>query len=240
MKVTQFLRNPWWILVMLFLAALGVRTFQEGSGAWNRGMKALQDGDAREAVFQFRTSARWTLPGWGLPGESLQEIGKIANSALERCRECPESCNSDPTSDCSHAGCEDCALAVYAFDSGRSAIMSSRSFYSPHGDSLEAFNEGLSQSLVRAAETYPPGPRQPRSTREVRLEEHRRQMKTDHIPPPLPGFGAAFGFIAWLGGLGLHFWFAARSSARNENPGKRWLMVSFVGFVVWVVSSLSL
>ena len=235
------LLKPWAIVVVLVIVALGVRVFYESSASYDKGVQALQDGDKEEAVFQFRTSARWVMPGFSLPEQALEELAKLGDEALAQCEQCPATCTVDAGEDCTQATCKACSFAVYCFDSGRAAILGSRGLFTPHAEHLERMNEGLSQALARAAEVYAPGPRQDRSTREARLDEHRGQMKVDHAPAPFPAFLATLGFLVWLLGLALRI---RASGMEEERQGwltsKKVTLISVAGFATWIVALLFL
>ena len=231
----SFFLKPWLIVGALVILALGVRVFHESSESYERGVQALQDGDKEEAVFQFRTAARWVMPGFSLPEQALLELADLGDEALASCEQCPQTCTVDAGKDCIQTTCKACAFAVYCFDSGRAAILGSRGLFTPNVEHLDRMNEGLAQSLARAAEVYAPGPRQERSTRETRLAEHREQMKVDHAPAPLPSFIATLGFLIWLIGLALRIRvFGIEEGDQGWLTSKTTTMCSVVGFVVWV------
>lgn len=233
--------KPWLLLGGLVLLALSVRVFHESTESYERGVQALQDGDKEEAVFQFRTSAKWVMPGFSLPEESLLELGKLGDDALAQCKECPATCTVDRGEDCTKPACETCSFAVFCFDSGRAAIMGSRSLFTPHQEHLERMNEGLAQALTRAAEVFPPGPRQSRDTREKRLSEHREQMKTDHAPSPLPAFVVTMGFLCWILGLFLRIQLGGHEAGANGwMTTQRATALSFLGFISWVLGLIFL
>ena len=235
-KLFRAFRNPWIILTFVILGALGTRVVVEGVQSWERGVIALQDGDDEEAIFQFRNAGRWTLPGFSVPEEAIGQLIVLGNQALETCKQCPTTCNVETNSTCSAASCKSCSKAVYAFDSARAAILGSRSFYTPHGDLLTEVNESLSQSLVRAAEVYEPGPRQSRSTRASRLENHRSQMLVDHAPSVIPAVVVCLGFLAWMIGFFLFLRDGGKDTqgSRMAAPSFKFAMISVCGFVAWI------
>ena len=229
-------RHPWIILVVVIFGALGTRVVFEGVQAWEKGVIALQNGDDEEAVFQFRNAGRWTLPGFSVPEEAIKQLILIGNQALETCEQCSITCNVETNSTCSSASCKSCSKAVYAFDSARASILGSRSFYTPHEVLLGEVNESLSQSLVRAAEVYEPGPRQSRQTRASRLENHRKQMLVDHAPSVFPAVVVCFGFLVWLIGFFLFLKTVGQDdqdSQKVKNP-QRFATLSASGFIAWV------
>ena len=233
----QFAKNPWFIFTLVIIGALCTRVVYEGTQAWERGVVALQDGDDEEAIFQFRTAGRWTMPGFEVPQQALTQLMGIGENAFRECEKCPDTCTVESAKDCNASSCKSCAKAVFAFDSVRAAILGSRSFYTPQEALLEKANEQLSQSLARAAEVYEPGPRQSRSTRESRLNTHRQQMLIDHAPANLPAFIACFGFLFWIGGFALFLRKGGLSSGETkpESPVLwRFLTASGIGFISWV------
>ena len=236
-----FRAHPWVVFLVVALVAVVSRVLVEGTTSWDRGVSALEKGEKEEALFQFRKTARWVAPGFSLPKEALLTIEEMGNGALEECKTCSSACTVDSGEACKSPACEACSFAVYAFDSGRAAILGSRSFYTPHSEILVRMNAGLVVALSRAAEVYPPGPRQPPETREERIKEHQEQMELDHAPDVMFSLISSLGFAAWLAFLllGLLRW-SPSSSSKLLFTSRRCFGISIGSFGLWVVGLLML
>ncbi len=234
-RLRTVFRNPFLWGVILVVVVLCVRSVNEAWSAWDRGTDALVEfGDRQEAIFQFRTASRWSIPGFTLPRQATEKILELASEALAECEQCVEEWTSEKQ-ETEVPSCSSCSLAIYGFDSGRAGILGSRSFYTPNKDLLEPLNRGMVRALVLAAEVDPLGPRALPENREARAKEHRAQLRVDHSPPTLPAFGSTLGFLLWLGGAaaGIRFW-GQRESAED----KRWrnaLLVSGAGLLMWFI-----
>ena len=88
-KMLQIFRNPWFIFGLIVFGAVSTRVVFEGVEAWDKGVIALQNGDDEEAIFQFRTAGRWTLPGFSVPKQALSKLMSLGDEALKECQKCP-------------------------------------------------------------------------------------------------------------------------------------------------------
>ena len=234
-RLGTLLRHPIVAGLILLVVVLSIRSVKEAWSAWDRGTVALVEyGDRKEAIFQFRTASRWSLPGFSLPREATEKILELASEDLSTCEQCVEGWIEGEDKEAIPA-CPSCSLAVYGFDSGRAGILGSRSFYTSNEDLLEPLNGGLVRALVLAAEVDPLGPRAVPDTREIRTARHWEQMRADHSPPTLPALGSVLGFLLWLGGAAssIRLW-----GTRNSPDDKGWkiaALVSGAGLILWFI-----
>ena len=235
-------RTRRWILLgtVLFLG-VAVRVSIESSTAYQRGESAAEAGEKEAAVFHFRSAAQWYLPGLPSNGAALDRLEEMGGKAEESCEQCPPGCGEVGRDGCGVSACEQCVFALHIYDSIRSAIMGSRSFYTPHADRLQAVNDRLPRVLSRARESHPNGPRTGIEDRAEQERFYRERLARDHAPDPLVGLIASLSFLGWIVGMFLAIWKGmpgVETIARK--PLFRWGSLSLLCFFVWIGSLFAL
>lgn len=168
-------------------------------------------GEVEAAVVHYRRAARWYAPGNPYSADALAGLGEIGREAEQ-------------------AG--DTELALSAWRAVRAAILSTRSFYTPHADRLEAANARIAALMA----SLPPPPIDAgKSTEELR-REHLDLLTRSTRPHVGWTLVLLLGFVAWVGGT---FAFVTRAVDDEDRlvagKARRWGTVIIIGFGLFVL-----
>ena len=193
------------LLVLAFRVVTSSRSELEAADA------ARADGQTEAAVVHYRRAARWYAPGNPYSEEALSKLGTIGRESEE-------------------AG--DVELALSAWRAIRAAIMSSRSFYTPHRDRLEAANARIAALMARE----PPPPIDAGKTEDELRREHLALLTQTTRPSILWTVVLLLGFSAWVFGA---FAFVTRAIDEEDRlvpaPARRWGTIILVGLGLFVL-----
>src|SRR5262245_21619618 len=157
------------------LAAVVVRVMVSGRAEFRAGTAALTAGDLPEAVARLRRAARWYAPGSPYPRRALDLLEQIAARA--------------------EAGGE-VRAARLAWEAERSALLSTRSFFTPFSERLEPANRHIAALLAREeGERADPG-----RSEAQRADWHYGLLARDDAPIVGWTVLALAGFLGWIGG----------------------------------------
>ncbi len=172
-------------------------------------LRAKKDLDA--AIVHYRRAARWYAPGNPYVEAALAHLARIG-------------------ADAEHAG--DTERALSAWRAVRSAIMSTRSFYTPHTDRLHHADERIAALMA----SLPPPPIDAGKSKAELAREHLALLEA----PSRPRLGwtllLLFGFAAWVSGA---FVFLRRAIDEEDRlvpaEARRWGTVIILGFGLFVL-----
>lgn len=198
----------------VLLAVLVVRVVSASAEELGEGDRLREAGDLDAAIVHYRRSARWYAPASPYPVEALTRLAEIGGAAEE----------ADETS-----------RALSAYRAIRASIMSTRSFYTPHAERLEAANDRIATLMA----SLPPPPIDAGKTPAQLREEHLALLTQDRRPDLGWTVVLLFGFFAWVAGA---FAFASKAIDEEDRiqkkPALRYGAVVLVGFFLFVVGML--
>jgi hypothetical protein len=228
-----------WIAFVVSVVVLGVmlRVAVESGSSYNRGLTAQEEGNAEEAVFHFRAAAQWYLPGLPTNESALDHMEAIAVEAQKECEGCPPGCGEENAMACSEKPCTQCVFALQVYDSMRSAILGTRSFYTPHATRLAHVNESLVTVMSRARESHENGPRTSEKDRDSQASFYQERLERDYAPDPLWSLLASLAFLGWIASLFLAIWRGMPSGDEIDRFAMiRWALCACGFFGLWVLS----
>ena len=182
----------------------------QGRSALDRGDELAAQGDLAEAIHQWRRAARWYVPLASHVDTALTRLEKIARSARE---------GGDQTT------------ALAAWRGMRSAVMATRSFYTPNHERLTLANQQIAE-LMAALEGAAADPTR---TEPERVAWHLNLLERPVGPSVVFSLVAIVGFVMWIGGAFWFAWSALNPEGRLVRPiAKRAGLLVIVGLVVWL------
>jgi tetratricopeptide (TPR) repeat protein len=170
-----------------------------------------QEGDLEAAIVHYRRAARWYAPFSPYHVQALAALGRIGAEAEQK---------------------PDVELALSAYRAVRSAILSTRSFYVPERERLDAADKRIASLMAG----LPPPQMDAGKSREQLEQEHLALLQ--HDPDPKLGWTLLLllGFAAWVGGA---FAFTLRAIDSEDRfirrEAVRWGAVIVVGFALFVL-----
>jgi hypothetical protein len=170
-----------------------------------------QEGDLEAAIVHYRRAARWYAPFSPYHVQALAALGRIGADAEQKA---------------------DVELALSAYRAVRSAILSTRSFYVPERERLDAADKRIASLMAG----LPPPQMDAGKSREQLEQEHLALLQ--HDPDPKLGWTLLLllGFAAWVGGA---FAFTLRAIDSEDRfirrEAVRWGAVIVVGFALFVL-----
>lgn len=164
------------LLVLFCLGVVVTRAVWEGRAALSAGDQALVEGDADEAIAQWRRAARWYVPGAPHVGGALDRLEQLGAEAAER---------------------GDLDLALAAWRGVYGAIKATRSFYTPHSERLEPAMRAISELMARQEGLLQDGGGEPAAERSA---WHYQLLARDEAPAIGWTVLALLGFGMWIGG----------------------------------------
>lgn len=195
----------------VILAVVAVRVVTSSRAEMAEADRLRARGDLDGAVVHYRRAARWYAPGNPYSSAALTELGEIGRDAERR-------------------GATEAALAAYR--AIRAAIMSTRSFYTPHRDRLEAANERIAELMA----SLPPPPIDAGKSRAELRAEHLALLSADDRPSVPWTIVLLLGFFGWVGGA---FVFVTRAVDEEDRlvgaEARRWGTVVVVGLGLFVL-----
>lgn len=199
-------------IIALLFAALAVRVVASSRSELIEARRLSEKGDIAGSIVHFRRAARWYAPASPYHVQALSELGKIAREAERRA---------------------DKPLALSAYRAIRAAIMSTRSFYIPERDRLNAANRRIADLMA----SQPPPPIDAGKSREALRKEHLALLEAQKGPNIFWTCVLLLGFVAWVGGAFLFSIRAIDDTDRfNWSEARRWGTIIVVGFGVFVLA----
>ncbi len=193
------------------LVVLAVRVVTASRSELDEGDRMRASGDLVAAVVHYRRAARWYAPGNPYSAEALARLGAVGREAEE-------------------AG--DTELALSAWRGVRAAVLSTRSFYTPHEDRLAAANGRIAALMA----SLPPPPIDAGKSEAELRREHLALLSSATQPSVAWTIVLLLGFAAWVGGA---FAFVTRAIDDEDRlvPGqaRRWGTLVIVGLGLFVV-----
>jgi hypothetical protein len=198
------------VVIGFCLAVVVTRAVWQGRSALDDGDRALEAGDAEEAIRGWRRAARWYLPLAPHVTDAYERLEDLAGLAEAR---------------------GDLATAIAAWQGVRGSILATRSFYTPHSERLDPANRHIADLMARVDREPPPD-----MTPETLEAWHYELLSRDESPSVGWTLLALLGFLVWIGG-GLLF--AVRGVSAEDRLVRRpaitaGLMVA-LGLFVWLL-----
>lgn len=193
------------------LAVLAVRVVTSSHAELEEGDRMRAAGDLPAAVAHYRRAARWYAPGNPYSSDALARLGEIGRAAEEA---------------------EDAELALSAWRAVRAAVLSTRSFYTPHEDRLEAANARIADLMA----SLPPPPVDAGKSRDQLRREHLALLTSTTAPSVPWTVVLLIGFAGWVAGA---FAFVTRAVDDEDRliagQALRWGTVVIVGLGLFVL-----
>jgi hypothetical protein len=123
------------VVIGFCLAVVVTRAVWQGRSALDDGDRALEAGDAEEAIRGWRRAARWYLPLAPHVTDAYERLEDLAGLAEAR---------------------GDLATAIAAWQGVRGSILATRSFYTPHSERLDPANRHIADLMARVDREPPP------------------------------------------------------------------------------------
>lgn len=208
------LQGMWKIagVVAFFIAVLTARVIVSSRSELLMGGKLLRGGEMDAAIVHYRRAARWYAPANPYSKEALIQLAMLARSAQNE---------------------GDVQRALMAWRAIRAAILSARSFYTPHRDRLEEANRQIASLMA----SLNPPPMDAGKSREQLRREHYALLGEPRRPRVFWTVVLLVGFGAWVGGA---FAFVARALNPEGHlvprEAKRWGAVIAIGFALFVLA----
>lgn len=194
----------------MVIARVAWSGYSEHRLAW----EALERSDTDTAVLHLDRAVQWYLPGapwWQASVDQLQVLAAQAES--ER---------------------PDKALPIY--ETLRSGLLATRSFYTPEVERLRVVNDKIAALQVSLPDARWPDPSLPP---QARYDQARALLDRSYAPQPGWSFLATLGFLGWVGSA---FGFFSRAfeaeGTFRPKQGLRWGLGILVGYAAWVLGLL--
>jgi hypothetical protein len=199
------------VVVAVLFGAVAVRVVTGSKAELELAERHEKDGDVDAAVVHYRRAARWYAPLSPFHVHALAALGRIGAEAEQK---------------------GDVELALSAYRAVRSAILSTRSFYVPEHERLDAANKRIAALMAG----LPPPQMDAGKSREQLEREHLALLELD--PDPKLGWTLLLllGFAAWVAGA---FVFTLRAIDSEDRfirgEAMRWGAMIVVGFALFVL-----
>jgi hypothetical protein len=199
------------IAASALLGALAVRVVVSARAELNRAESLYAEGEVDASIVHFRRAARWYAPGSPYHRRALGRLMAIGGNSERQ-------------------GGTERALAAYR--AVRSAIMSTRSFYTPESEMLERADRRIAALM---ASLPAPGIDAGKSRAELGAE-HLALLRAETGPDPFWTCVLLLGFLAWVGGA-FAFTFRAIDDEHRfvRKPALRCALVIASGFALFVL-----
>ncbi len=198
----------------VLLALIAVRVVTASSAELDEARERVDADDIDGAIVHYRRAARWYAPGNPHCVTALRGLADIARAAEEE--------NDDER-------------ALAAWRAVRGGILATRSFFTPHGERLDAANERIAGLMAR--QEAPP----------IDAGKTTEELEAEHlallVAPRRPRVSFTLlllgGFLMWVVGA---FAFASRAFDEKDRlvrpAAARWGLTTVVGFAFFVVGLL--
>jgi hypothetical protein len=199
------------IVAAALLGALAIRVVVSARAELERAESLQAEGRLDGAIVHFRRAARWYAPGSPYHRRALDRLMALGADAEAR---------------------GETGLALGAFRAVRSAIMSTRSFYTPERETLERADRKIAALMA----SLPPPPVDAGKSRAELQAEHLALLQAETGPDPFWTSVLLLGFLAWVGGA-FAFTYRAIDDEHRFVPGqvRRWTLVIAIGFALFVL-----
>jgi hypothetical protein len=161
-------------LAGVLLAVIVARVLFEARAELAAGVADEQRDAIDDAIPHFRRAARWYVPGSPFVASALSRLRSTALDAEET---------------------GDSERALSAWRSIRAAILSTRSFYTPHSDRVAEANDHIATLMA----SFDPPPIDAGKSPETLREEHLRLLEDVPGTNLAGSFLALLGFAVWVG-----------------------------------------
>ena len=211
-----FRRVQFWLLGgLVFLGAVYGRVSWSSQAALDRATSYLEQGQTRQAIYEFGTAVRNYTP-----------FSMSVTSSVERLDSLAAQAEMDGQSE----------LAIEALRQLRGAMNATKGFHDPFSDARKPVNERLAQ-LLATEQIRTGGPTLRGRTRTQLVEEHLALLNLDPAPSRLMALIVLLTFSGWIGGT---FMTIRYGLDRNVRIRKRQFLlfgiVSFLCFVGWLAA----
>lgn len=211
-------RTPWPWLGVILLATLLTRTWVEGRTELQAGRRAEAARQTELAIVHYRRAAQWYMPGSPTVTEALRQLRRIGTEFGRRS---------------ASGSAVDPARALMAWRAIRAAILSTRSFYTPHRAELAEADQHIASLMA----SLPAPPIDAGKSFDQLRREHLALLR-GAVRQPAPWWSACalLGFAAWVGGA-LTFFRRGRDANGTliRREAQRWGGCVLAGVVLFIV-----
>jgi hypothetical protein len=199
------------ITASALLAVLVVRVVVSARTELDRAESLYAEGEVEGAIVHFRRAARWYAPLSPYHARALARLMAIGGEAERQ-------------------GATERALSAYR--AVRSAIMSTRSFYTPESETLERADRRIAALMASL-----PAPGIDAGKSKARLQrEHLALLRAETGPDPFWTCALLLGFLVWVGGAFAFTFYAIDDEHRLVGKqALRWALVVAAGFSLFVL-----
>jgi hypothetical protein len=195
----------------LVFASFALRVVTSAASELRAGDRYRDRGEIEAALIHYRRAARWYAPGSPYHVDALGRLGQIGAGAEQK---------------------GDVDLALAAYRAIRAAIMSTRSFYVPEAERLDAADQRIAVLMA----SLPPPAMDAGKSREQLRTEHLALLQADPGPSPLWSLVLLLGFALWVASA---FVFTLRAVDEHDRFVRRevlrWGSLIAVGFGLFVL-----
>ncbi|MBL4635703.1 MAG: hypothetical protein JKY56_17715 [Kofleriaceae bacterium] len=194
----------------LLFGVLSGRALWQGYSALEAGDTAMGEGNAEDAVRNWRRAARWYLP-----------LAPHVEAAYDRLRKRGQVAETEG----------DTQTAIAAWTGIRSSVRATRSFYTPFPERLEEADKHISVLMAQWEVQLGQSP----EASPERVQWHLKLLKIDHMPSTGWSIIALLGLALWIGG---GFAFALRAVDNNDRLVPKAAAYSgasiAIGLLIWL------
>ena len=200
-------------LLAVVLGLLTLRVVLSSRQALHEAVSLHAAGDVDEAIVHYRRAARWYAPGNPYSSEAIAHLEGIALQAEREAKR---------------------ERALRAWRAIRAALLSARSFYTPHSDLLRRADARIAHHMTSASTFDPRAPAVAKeASRENQLESLRNAATRRSVGWPLV---ALIGFVTWVGGA---IGFSIRAIDEDERlilpQARRWASLVLGGLSLFAL-----
>ncbi|QQR91653.1 MAG: hypothetical protein IPJ88_08030 [Myxococcales bacterium] len=213
MSKASFEKRMVYLALLIVLAVMVIRVTLAAHAEYEEAATLQKSGDLDSAIVHYRRAARWYLPLFSTPTRALDQLERIANTYKKS---------------------GDVHGALAARRSMRAAIMSSRSFYTPHGDYLERSNREIASLMA----SLPPLPKDVAKSKASLRKDYFSELEHSRGPNTFWTLVLLLGFALWVGGAFVFFHRAFGPEQQLlKNEAVRWGGLVFVGIFCFVLGA---
>lgn len=199
------------LLIGFIFAALYTKVYLSSRSEYLKAVEASQSRGVKAAITHYQRSIQWYAPLNRYVTDSARGLWEIGQGAEGR---------------------GEGELALEAYRTLRSALLSTRSLYTPHADWIERCNERIaSLEASRPASKANQG-----KSFQQRKAEGLQLLEKTHAPDPFWSFVLEMGFLGWVGGaLGFIFKAITEEGGLHRRKALYWGGLIVFCYALWII-----